>query len=411
MLPLDRAKMAATLPGAGGEGLVSVMGRPKSGALGSFPVEVRGAIAEMRAAHPGWGPQTLRTTLEQDGRFAGERLPSRARIAAWLKEQGKSRQYERRSELPQPAAEEHPEEPHAEWEMDAQGVVEVPGLGKVSLIHIGDVYSGLKVESLPCVDTSHPNTQDYQTILRRAFLKVGLPKRISLDHDSVFYDNASRSPFPSRLHLWLIALGVEVRFIHKPPPMEHSRIERTHQTLFDQAVRGQDFSKTGVAGLQQLLWERLDFLNRRYPSRALAGKPPLLAFPEAVHSQRPYRLEWEAEMPDMERVYAYLAQGRWFRKTTAQGQLNLGGKRYTVGQKFASQTLEITFDPEEREFVCTSEDGKQRTRLAPKGLSKEALMGELAPLMALPHYQLSLPLSRSAWRESLLASQFSGATF
>ena len=102
--------------------------------------------------------------------------------------------------------------------MDAQGVVKVSGLGSVSVINVSDLFSRVKVDSFPCLDTSHPSTQDYQLVLRRAFVNYGLPERISLDHDSVFYDNASASPFPSMIHLWLIALGIDVRFIEKLLP-------------------------------------------------------------------------------------------------------------------------------------------------------------------------------------------------
>lgn len=390
-------------------GLASSMGRPKVGALGNFQKPIRQAIDAMRKAHPGWGPLTLLTELQQDSRFTGKRLPSRARIAAYLKEKGYTRKYERHSDLPQPKRE-RPKHPHEEWEMDAQGVVKIPGLGKVSLINISDVYSSMKVESMPCANTSHPNIQDYQLILRRAFTKVGLPKRITLDHDTVFCDNTSRSPFPGVLHLWLLALGVEVRFIHNPPPVEHSRIERIHQTIFEQAVRGQDFTDGKLSDLQELLWQRLEFLNRLYPARSLGGKPPLVVFPEAQHSQRPYRPEWEGEMLDLQRVYTYLAQGRWFRKTTVKGQFELGSQLYNAGRAFAKQILEITFDPKTQEFLCTSEDATRSIRLPAKGLSKEDLMGELAPLMVLPHYQLPLPFSRSAWREILLASQLLGTT-
>ncbi len=385
------------------------MGRPKRGALGSFPESIRGAIETMRKAHPGWGPVTLLTELQQDSRFAGKRLPSRARTAAYLKEKGLSREYKRHKDLPQPK-EKEPQQPHEEWELDAQGVVKVPGIGRVMLINIGDVYSDMKVESMPCPETSHPGIRDYQLILRRAFAKVGLPNRITLDHDSAFYDSTSRSPFPGVLHLWLIALGVEVRFIHKPPPMEHSRIERLHQTIFNQAVRGQSFTDSGVDGLQELLWQRLEFLNRHYPSRSLGGKPPLVVFPEAAHSKRTYRLDWEADMLDLQRVYAYLAKGQWFRKTTVRGQFELGGYRYNAGRPFASQTLEITFDPKTQEILCASEDGSQIILFPIQGLSKEELMGELAPLTALPNYQLSLPFSRSDWRECILADQLSGTT-
>ncbi len=319
------------------------------------------------------------------------------------------RRYDKHRSLPQPSSQ-SVQWPHEEWEVDAQGVVEVKGLGKVSLINIGDVYSGLKIDSLPCLDTSHPSRADYQLILRRAFTQHGLPKRISLDHDSVFYDNSSRSPFPSLLHLWLIGLGVEVRFIAKPPPMEHSRIERQHQTLFNQAVRGVDFQAQGGAGLQKALWARRDFLNQRYPSRSLQGKPPLVVFPDAAHSKREYRPEWEAEMLDMARVYAYLAKGKWYRRTTAKGIFSLGGQRYNATRALANQMIEITFDAQTQEFVCVSADGQIQVRLPARGLTKEDLMGELKPADAVAPYQLLLPFSREAWRKTALAALSSGTT-
>lgn len=393
----------------GRAGLASVMGRPKSGALSAFSSEIRQAIDAMRDEHPGWGPLTLLAELKTDPRFTAQRLPSRSRIAAYLKERGKVRRYDKHQSLPQPTSS-PAQQPHEEWEMDAQGVVDVEGLGKVSLINIGDVYTGLMIDSLPCPNTSHPSREDYQLILRRAFSQSGLPKRISLDHDSVFYDNSSQSPFPSPLHLWLLGLGVEVRFISKPPPMEHSRIERRHQTVFNQAVRGVDFQASGIGGLQKALWERRAFLNQRYPSRALKGKPPLVAFPDAAHSKREYRPEWEAELLDMKRVYAYLAKGKWYRRTTAKGLFSLGGQRYNATRALANQMIEITFDAQTQELICVSADGKTQVRLPARGLTKEDLMGELKPQDAAAPYQLLLPFSREAWRKTALIALTSGTT-
>ena len=391
----------------GRSGLVSRMGRPPVGALGQSALEMRDAVREMREKRPGWGPLTIRTELEHDRRFAGIRLPSRSRIAAFLKQEGFTRKYERHSELPQPQAAE-PERAHEEWEVDAQGVIEVPDLGSVSIININDLFSRLKVDSFPCLDTSHPNTLDYQVVLRRAFLHYGLPERVSLDHDSVFYDNASASPYPTTFHLWLIALGVDVRFIKQRPPAEHSVIERGHQTMNQQAVAGQAF--TDGSALQQSLSDRLNFLNLRFPSRSLGGQPPLVACPEAQHSGRPYRLEWEEDMLDMERVYNYLAKGRWFRRTSSQGQFSLGTYRYSIGKILSNQTLEITFDSQTRELVCLSEDGSREVRLVAQGLTKAALMGELSPLVVLPAYQLALPFSRSTWREIMMCNDLTGTT-
>ena len=63
------------------------------------------------------------------------------------------------------------------------------------------------VESYPCLDTTNPPLEAYHLMLRRAFLSVGLPWRITFDHGTVFYDNPSPSPFPTSLHLWLLADG------------------------------------------------------------------------------------------------------------------------------------------------------------------------------------------------------------
>jgi hypothetical protein len=245
-------------------------------------------------------------------------------------------------------------------------------------------------------------------VLRRAFLQYGLPERISLDHDSVFYDNASPSPFPTIIHLWLIALGITVRFIEDPPPTEHNLIERTHQTMYQQAVADQTF--TDGDAVQLRLTDRRHFLNHDFPTQALDERAPLEAYPEAAHSGKPYRLEWEEAMLDLERVYDYLARGRWFRRTSSQGQFSLGAQRYNAGKDFAEQQLEITFDPQTRELVCRSEDGEREIRFPIQGLTKSNLMEELAPMLTLPVYQLTLPFTPQAWRKMVLCDDLTGTT-
>lgn len=390
---------------AGRSGLTMHRGRPPSGALGQFMPDVRQAISEMRTTHPGWGPVTIRTELQEQSSSSIERLPSRARIAAFLRQEGLTRPYQRHSRLPQPKAI-APQLAHEIWQVDAQGVLKIPDLGSVAIINIKDVVSRLLVGSYPCVNKQQPDRRDYQLILRRAFLEWGLPKQISLDHACVFQDNTSASPFPTLLHLWLIALGIEVRFIEHRPPLEHSVIERTHQTVERQAIVGQTFSDSFA--LHKQLSTRQEFLNQHYPSRSLGGQAPLEAFPQAKFSQRPYRLEQEKQLLDMQRVYDYLAQGRWFRLTSNRGQFFLGNIRYNARLAWFHQTLEITFDPQTRELVCLSEDGQHTLRFPIQGLSKEMLMGELSPLLAVPAYQLELPFSRSVAREVMLSQTMTG---
>ena len=371
-------------------GLSSQMGRPAAGALATTSAEMKAAILELREKHPGWGAQTLRLEVAKDDRFVGLRIPSRARIAAYLKEQKKVRKYERHQELPEPKAQ-PVQRPHQEWEMDAQGVTTVVGLGKVSFINLLDVYSHVSIDSHACPHASHPKSQAYQQVLRRAFIRYGLPEQISLDHDSAFYDNKSASPFPSVIHLWLIGLGVQVRFIRKRPPLEHSRIERHHQTIAGQAFEGQTF--VDVSALQCSLQARMLFLNLEYPTRALDGQPPLQAFPQARHSGRIYSPSAEEQMLDMQRIYDYLQCGRWFRQVSSVGIFSLGGYAYNVTTHFAEQTVQITFDGTTRQLVCLPEKSSETFLLDIQGLTKSALMGKALALPSFTAFQLALPFA------------------
>jgi hypothetical protein len=263
-------------------------------------------------------------------------------------------------------------------------------------VNIVDVVSRLKAESYPHLWGKGLSWEDYQLALRWAFVQYGLPERLSLDHDSAFFDNTSPSPYPSRLHLWLVALGIDVVFIQQPPPRQHARIERAHQTMTAQTLTGQHWSS------QPALWHGLDqrrrFLNERYPSRSLAGRAPLQAFPQALHSGRAYQPEWEAELLDLHRLDRFLARGRWLRETNLHGEFWLGLQRYNAGTAAARTTQQITFDPPSREFVAQTVGGENLRRFAAKGLSRVDLMGELLPLSHLPVYQLTLPFSREDWR-------------
>jgi transposase InsO family protein len=380
----------------GRKGLTSKMGRPPTGPLSTFRSALRDAIVQMRRSHPGWGPDTILAELRVEERWKDTPLPSRSRIAALLKSANLTRHYQRHSELPEPKA--LPEgTPHDKWELDAQGSMKVAGVGNVNLITIIDVVSRLKVESYPCLDTTNPPLEAYQLMLRRAFLTTGLPRRISFDHGTVFYDNTSPSPFPTRLHLWLLALGIDVRFTRKRCPTDHAKIERTHQTMTLQALLGQYWPD------QTALWAGLDarrmMLNEHIPCRALHGQAPLQAYPQASHSGRSYRPEWETEMLDVQRVFQYLAKCRWFRRVKSNGRIAIGGYEYYLSTALHGRTIELHFDPSQGCFVGQPEGTDASFTMAPQGLSKTELMGELAALLALPAYQLALPFTHAAWRQ------------
>ena len=389
----------------GRSGLISQMGRPARGALSQYPLAVREHIERLRRTHPGWGAASILDQLAQTTARPAADWPSRARVAAFLHAQGLVQRYERHGGVKAPPAA-AATQAHDEWQLDAQGAQAVTGLGSVSVVNICDVVSRLKIESYP-YPGGHLDWLVYQLALRCGFVQYGLPLRITLDHDSAFHDNTSPSLYPARLHLWLVALGVEVVFIDKQPPTAHAIIERTHQTMSGQAVQGQRWHS------QAALWYALDVCrqarNTRLPCRTLHGQPPRQAYPEAAHSPRPYRLEWEAEMLDLTRIHALLATGRWFRQASCHGEFGLGMQRYNVGRAHARATVEITFDPVAVEFVTQIAGTAQAKHCPAQGLTKAELMGDCTSI-AVPNYQFALPFSRTDWRKMLLASCATGTT-
>ena len=78
------------------------MGRPATGPLSSFPIELKEAILHLRTLHPGWGPNTLLAALKTEAYWCNQPLPSRAQIARLLKQAGLTRRYQPHHDLPQP---------------------------------------------------------------------------------------------------------------------------------------------------------------------------------------------------------------------------------------------------------------------------------------------------------------------
>jgi transposase len=386
----------------GKAGLLSHMGRPKRGALSSYPVGMRGQLKTWCKQHPGWGAKTLQTELSLSETFCSQRLPSRATLARWLKEQGEVRLYEKHSHLPAtPAC--RPQACHEEWELDARSYSRVPHLGLITLIDLNDVFSRVKVLSYPCWVGQkriqrYPSTQDYQLALRLAFTEWGLPNRLATDHDRIFYDETSKSPFPTRFHLWLLALGIELQFGRMGRPTDQGVTERSHQTWDSQVLEGAVFE------CYQSLWRTLElrklFLNEHLPCASLQDTPPLKAHPEALTPRRPYRPEWEAELLDLNPVHAYLAKGQWLRKVSSLGAISIGRQIYHLGYHWRPDVyVELTFDPDACEFICRAPSGKE-THLSAAWLTKQELMGELFQFQQIP-FQFALPFTSDEWRALL----------
>lgn len=382
----------------GRAGLHSRMGRPRTGALGSFPTEMSDILRRWRQENPGWGPLTLHTELALHDAFKGQKLPSRPTIARFLKEAGFIPDREPSVELPESESG-RVDHAHQVWELDARGYEQIPDVGMVTLINLNDRFTHARLLSYPCwlgqsrVER-HANTEDYQACLRLAFMQWGMPQIIQFDHESVFYDNTSRSPFPTRFHLWLVALGISLALIRTHQPRDQGMTERSHQLWYRQVVQGHTFANWSA--LYSALDKRRTFLNYSLPCRSLDNRPPLVAYPDAIHSGNLYHLGAEAEMLDLDSVFRYLAQGRWFRRISQSGTLSLGRQIYYLGARWKRQQAEITFDADLQKLQFTDEAGAPISSAPIKGITKELLMGDIADLSLFPVFQMALPF---AWEQ------------
>jgi hypothetical protein len=356
--------------------LEPIKGRPKKGTMGSFDNKIHDKVDSYRSTIDGWGPTTIQVELKFEPPLNDMRLPSRSTIARYLKDKGITKSYRKQYELPIiPCF--PPQFEHDVWQMDAEGNKQVDGLGTVCTINLKDTYTRTYVASLPLIfksSSNHPKLHNYQTLLRIAFNEFGMNRRLQVDHEGVFYDNFSTSPFPTRIQLWLCGLGIELCFTPKAKPQKQGCVERSHQTMYRQVIAGQVFKDFGE--LFERCQKRRNRLNKDIPCSTIGGMPPFTAFPNAIRSKRPYIIQQEEELFDDKLVDQFLRKGKWYRKISCAKTIEIGGMKYHLSNGTAKQEVVITYNPYRRSFIFKDSTGKLiNTRLV-KGISYKELAGD-----------------------------------
>lgn len=379
-----------------GESLHSQFGRPIKGALSTYPQKMRDDIFNIRNNHEGWGASLILVELEGKYGYSDAELPSNDAVNRYLKQEGFIKERAPKGHL-QAEDCKPPRRFHDLWEMDAQGAVAVDGLGHVSNINIKDTKSRAHCMAFPVHvkgRSSQPKTNHYLWTLRLAFEQWGLPKAIQVDRDSVFIDSASKSPFPSKMHLFLIGLGVKLCFIDVPPPSKQAMVERSHQSIDKQTLQGQHYDYWKQ--LFSFTNERRRLINEKLPNRLLDKKAPLVIFPKAKHSGRPYTVEQEAELISMPRIHKHLAKCLWYRKVSSAKTVSLDGETYYLKEATPSTQLEIKFCNRAKKIIFR--DAKERiiAKTPIKNFSIQDVMGvttkELISMKKKLFYKRGFPL-------------------
>lgn len=353
------------------------MGRPKQGVFGTFSSQMAEAIDKMRPGSEGWGSRTIRVELGYDPLVAGLKVPSARSIDNYLKAQKRVRANWHAEPLPSepvvPSV-----APHDVWQLDAEGNKQVKGVGTVSVVNISDTFTKIYVSTYPVKlagNFNHLTKEHYQFVLRISFTEFGLCNHLQLDHESVFYDNTSTTPYPTPFHLWLLGLGVPPTFTPKAKPFKQGSVERKHRTMHQQVCAGREF--VGHLELFAMCQQRRKRLNNDIPCRMLDNRPPLKVFPEAARSHTAYLAEKEEGTFDVKRIFDYLQEGRWVRSVGSKKNFSLGSQQYRLNDALPNSTVQIAFDPDSRSFACSDANGNLLENLKPKGISFKELCGDL----------------------------------
>lgn len=361
--------------------------------MSSFPRALQDQVRTMRGQEQGWGPTTILTELQLDKKWATSQLPSRSVIGAFLKQEQLSKSYEPNHALDVEGCKKA-KRCHSLWQIDGQGNSQVKGVGALAMLNIKDVHSSILAASFPARMKnmqSHPNTSDYQTVMRLGFIHHGLPGRLQSDHASVFFDNGSKSPFPTLFCLWLISLGIQPCFSRFNQPTDQGKVERAHQTVFNQVLRRKDGFKNWEH-LFESCQKRRQRLNEFIPSTATDNLPPLKKYPQAKHSGRFYHPHKEAQMISIKRVFAFLAKGKWYRKVASSRTVSLGNQVYYIPKAKPKEQLSITFCNRKKQLLFQNDKELVIHQMPLKGICVESLMGNLQQLARFPSLQLELPL-------------------
>lgn len=343
-------------------------GRPPSGIGKSIEDEIVHKITGYKRLFEGWGAKTILAELNHKEKIDESRLPSMSTVKRILKAEGLIKAYVKRRPLSNTKCPKEIITAHQCWQIDDKGAELFPGIGHVILLDVKDVKSKLYVVSQATTIEHcrcHLTTEDYRKALRSGFEKYGKPLCIQSDHGNIFYENNSKSPFPTSFHLWLLGLNITLCWSRSYRPTDQGTVERSHRTIHEQMRRAVEYKD--IEEFEKVLQERVYMLNNCIPCDTL-GKSPLEAFPEAIHSNRRFDRETEKEDFSIDAIKLYLKDGEWFRKVALNKTVSLGGIVYTINKAKPRSQIRITFNIEQSTLVF-HEDKELLAELPIKGIT------------------------------------------
>jgi hypothetical protein len=187
-----------------------------------------------------------------------------------------------------------------------------------------------------------------QQTMEQIFEQWGLPRYIRVDNGKPFGD-PQRCSVPE-LGLWLIGLGIEVVWNRPRSPKDNATVERMQATTSRWAEVEQCADCTE---LQTKLDKAATIQRERYQVRRLGAKNRKDVYSELWSNNRAYSGK---QTFDISRVYTYLSQVSFKRKTNKIGAFNFYAQRVYAGSMHINQALCLRYDIDRNCFCLTDQN-------------------------------------------------------
>ena len=362
-------------------------GRGRVGLLSRFDARVAQKALVLKRSNRGWGANRVLIDLAKDLDLAGLHLPRPSILAAFFK--ASCPEYVSARKPREPSC--HPPleatEAHEVWQLDSQEKI-LLGNGEIaSICNIRDPFGAAMIASQAFeVRTQRAHRKlkwtEVRQVLRNAFTEWRtLPDRVQTDNE-LGLAGAPREPYPGRLTLWLIGLGIWHNFIRPGRPTDQPQIERNHRTMDGLALNEEALAD--MIHLQAALDRERNVYNAEFPCQAsdCQGRPPLITHPELLHPRREYQPDHELALFDLQRVLNYLATFTFERKINTARQVRIGKQlcyfSKTMVQDWQTDHILVRLDPVQNEWVFSIRQGENVrvvARRPTKGLDVQSITG------------------------------------
>jgi len=193
------------------------------------------------------------------------------------------------------------------------------------------------------------NTQAFESVLKTAFARRGLPAKVFSDNGKIFRSLHIRSA--------LARLGVVSSFARPYSPESRGKIERFFRTLREQLLAGDEAEDIdSLEDLNTILFHYVFEVYNLRPHSALAGMSPLDRFLKDAKLLRP--------CPSSEQIdQAFLRETT--RKVSKDAVVHVDRVQFELPQMLIGQTVVIRYNPHDMSAVTVAAPGAEPIRVAP----------------------------------------------